>query len=63
MKKLIIIIVIVIIALIAWTLLKPKQTTAPGDNTAGSVERELSAIDLGNLDSDFQAIDKDLQAL
>jgi|GEM_PF-1864178 len=37
----------------------PIQTS----DTTGAINQDLKSIDLGNLDSDFQSIDRDLKSL
>ena len=36
---------------------------APGESVEASIDRELQGIDLGDLEKEFQAIDKDLKSL
>lgn len=78
MKAIIIILVVVILALIVgvevwlwWTqnLPVPLQEILPtppvgavGDTT-GAINQALGAIDLGNLDDEFKAINQDINAL
>lgn len=38
------------------------QTPPPADSTQ-SINQEVDAVDLGNLDREFETIDKDLQGL
>lgn len=69
MKKTIIIIaIIVVVVILAFTALR-KQATAPvvetplGEDTTAAIEQGLEAVDLGDLDAEFQAIDQDLNSL
>lgn len=41
---------------------QPSVQTPPSDTTA-SISRDLDTVDLGNLDQEFDAIDKNLQGL
>jgi len=67
MKKLIIVIIVVIVAVAIWfykknTGLDEALTPVPTSNSA-EIINEVESIDLGDTDSEFKAIDQDLNSL
>ena len=69
MKKFTIAIVcFVIIAAAIWFFQSPTPANAPAEQTASedttaSINAELQSIDIGNVDEDFNSIDKDINTL
>ena len=68
MKKILTFIVIVIIIIIVYLLFRspvqaPEQSETLGSDATGAINADLQVIDVGDLNQEFQAIDKDLQNL
>ena len=75
-KKNIIVIIfsVVVLALLIWLLVVNKQPTfqpsaenndltAPANDSAAAIDRDLQGIDIGDLEQEFQGIDQDLNSL
>lgn len=62
-KNIIIILIILAVLIIGYALLKPEPAELSPRETASALDTELEEIDLGDLDAEFEDIDKDLESL
>ena len=60
----VIIAIIVVTAGFVWYryYFAPSSEPLSGEDTTAAIENDLGAVDLGDLDSDFQSVDKDLNS-
>ena len=71
MNKILWIIVIIIIAVVLWWLWQsgwdvgslPQVPGVSEEDTTGQIQQDLEQIDLGDIDSQFESIDAELQGL
>lgn len=62
-KSLILILVAVVLVVVGWFIWSaPRQASAP-ETSADADLSEINSVDLGDVDSGFQAIDADLNQL
>lgn len=63
--KLIILAVLVIVAIAAFIWSRSGQVAAPttADESLSAIQNSAASVDTGNLDQEFQAINKDVNAL
>lgn len=57
-KNIIILIIVIAVIVVGYLLLKQSP-----ENTSEALEQELNEIDLGDIDSEFELIDQDLEEL
>lgn len=64
MKKILLIVVLLVIVVIAvnWLSGSSPSTSLQADSTE-TIAKELEAVDLGDLDSEFQTVNSDLNTL
>lgn len=63
-KKLILLLVVAAVVVLGVVLSKSKQeATAPTEDSTAMISKELGALEVSDLDSEFKAIDTDLQGL
>lgn len=72
MKKLIWIIVIIVIVIVGFLIWGSKSSrvsaptgaeVVPGNDTTAAINQDLSGLDVGDLNEEFQSIDADLNQL
>ncbi|MFH0712449.1 MAG: hypothetical protein V2A55_01145 [Candidatus Jorgensenbacteria bacterium] len=71
-KTLTIVIIVIVLALVIWFIFRsPEPVFSPeagttgvlGGDTTSAINNDLNSLDLGDLDSEFQQIDADLNQL
>ncbi|MEK7192417.1 MAG: hypothetical protein AAB646_02810, partial [Patescibacteria group bacterium] len=63
-KLLIVVLLVVVLIVLGLKILKaPSEEQTAQQDEAALISQELESIDLGNLDQEFQSVDKDLNTL
>ena len=63
-KKLILLVIAIAVVVLGVLLSKSKQeAVAPAEDSTAMISKELGALEVNDLDKEFQAIDTDLQGL
>lgn len=60
------VLVVLVLALVVWLMSSQQKTAptpAPSVSVKDSLEKELNAVNIGDIEADFQAVDQDLQGL
>lgn len=63
MKKLYIIIVVVAVAALVYWWWSSKQVSVPEPSDTSDINQELNALEVNDLDNEFEEINKDLETL